>query len=157
MQIQSYSLFSIPAGCTHTQQDGESIPDRKKNASSNSSIKSIYLHIQASVILKLFVIFRFNFRRKFKIQYTISKSTELRFWITQYSINKFRFQLIGIKQVLSRISHKSLILKGYINIFKCPSWIQCPRVRASKDTQISLWELPKWNWFTHGCVSQNQQ
>ena len=115
------------------------------------------MHIQASIILTLFVIFRFNFRRKFKFQYTIPKSTELRFWITQYSINKFRFQLIGIKQVLSRISPKSHILKGYINIFKCPSWIQCPRVRASKDTQISLWELPKWNWFTHGCVSQNQQ
>ena len=157
MQNQSHSLFFLPPGCRHTQVEGESIPTMNKNTSSYLSIKSIYLHIQASVILKLFVIFRFNFRRKFKIQYTISKSTELRFWITQYSINKFRFQLIGIKQVLSRISHKSLILKGYINIFKCPSWIQCPRVRASKDTQISLWGLPKRNWFTHGCVSQNQQ
>lgn len=124
MQIQSYSLFSIPAGCTHTQQDGESIPDRKKNASSYLSIKSIYLHIKASSILKLFVIFRFNFRRKFKIQYTIPKATELQFWKKQCSINKFRFQLFGIKRVLSRISPKSHILKGYINIFKCPSWVR---------------------------------
>ena len=157
MQNQSHSLFFLPPGCRHTQVDGESIPTMNKNTSSYLSIKSIYLHIQASMILTLFVIFRFNFRRKFKIQYTIHKATELQFWKKQCSINKFRFQLIGIKQVLSRISPKSLILKGYINIFKCPSWIQCPRVRASKDTQISLWGLPKWNWFTHGCVSQNQQ
>ena len=143
MQIQSYSLFSIPAGCTHTQQDGESIPDRKKNASSNLSIKSIYLHIQASSIFKLFVIFRFNFRRKFKIQYTIPKATELQFWKKQCSINKFRFQLFGIKRVFSRISPKSHILKGYINIFKCPSWVRFLRQELARTHKFLFGDYPK--------------
>ena len=156
MHTQCYSLFSVPAGCHRTQQDGESIPSRKKQALSNLSIKSIQMHIKALLIRKLFVIFEINYRLKCRFQYKILKTTEFPFWLIQYSINKFRFQLIEITRLLSQISTKSHILKGYINSYQSPSWIQIPHGRASKDTQISLWGLPKRNWSTHGRVGQKQ-
>jgi hypothetical protein len=118
MQNQCYSLFSIPAGCNPTQQDGASITDRKKNASSSLSTKSIYMQFNTLLIQKLFKILEINFRQDFGLQYTIFKATELQLLLTQYSSNKFRFQLPEIAGVLSPIPLKSNILKGFINFLK---------------------------------------
>jgi hypothetical protein len=118
MYTQCYSLFSIPAGCHRTQQDGESIPSMKKQALSNLSIKSIYMQYKALLVRKLFVIFETNYRRICVFNYTFLKVTVFPFWLIQYSINKFRFQLIKITGVLSQVSTKTLILRGYINFFK---------------------------------------
>lgn len=111
-------MFSIPAGCHHTQQDGELIHNRKKQALSNLSIKSIQMHIKALIIRKLFVILKINYRGRHVFKYTFLKATEFPFWLIQYSFNKFRFQLIGITRVLSQISTKTSISRGYINFFK---------------------------------------
>jgi hypothetical protein len=111
-------MFSIPAGCHHTQQDGESKSGMMKEVSSSLSIKSIYMQLSALLIRKLFVFFEFNYRQKCRFQYTILKLAELLLWLTQYSINKFRIQLIRITRVLSHISTKSSILKGYIKFLK---------------------------------------
>ena len=118
MHTQCYSLFSVPAGCHRTQQDGESIPSMKKQALSNLSIKSIQMHIKALLFRKLFVIFEINYRLKCRFQYKILKTTEFPFWLIQYSIDKFRFQFIEITRLLSQIYTKSHILRGYINSFK---------------------------------------
>jgi len=118
MNSQSYSLFFIPAGCTPTQQDGESITDGKKNASSSLSTKSIYMLFKALLTHKLLKIFEINFRQNCRFQDTIFKATELQLWLTQYSSNKFRFQLHEIAGVLSPIPLKSNILKGFINFLK---------------------------------------
>ena len=142
MHAQSYSLFSIPAGCHRTQQDGKSIPSRTKKVSSSLCIISILMHFQAPVIRNLFVFFEANYRQKYRFQYTILKLAELLLWLTQYSINKFRFQFIEITRVLSQISTKSPILSGYINFFKVLAGFKFHMEELAKTRKFLFGDYP---------------
>jgi len=143
MNSQSYSLFFIPAGCTPTQQDGESITDGKKNASSSLSTKSIYMLFKALLTHKLLKIFEINFRQNCRFQDTIFKATELQLWLTRYSVIKLRFPLIKTTRVLSQVFHKSPILKGYTIFLNALSGLNAHRKELEKTHKFLFGDYPK--------------
>jgi hypothetical protein len=142
MRSQRYSMFSIPAGCHHTQQDGESICDKKKQALANLSIKNMYMQTYALLIRKLFAIFEANCRQSFRFKFKILKATELLLWLTQYSINKFRFRLIKSTRALSQPPPKSSFLTGYINSLKVSARLNAHIQELAKGHEFLFGHYP---------------
>lgn len=143
MAINISTFFPVSAGCIVTQQDGESIPVCSEQIPHKSCIKSMYMHIQAAIFFKIYVILENNFRQIRRLQYTIFKATELQLWLTRYSVIKLRFPLIKTTRVLSQVFHKSPILKGYTIFLNALTGLNAHRKELEKTHKFLFGDYPK--------------